>query len=149
MNELRTDNLRILLANERRARLALVAMTVAALGHEVVAQEIDPVTVGLETIAEYPDLALVVLGPSAGHALGMIERIVGTATCPVVALVHARDPEFLREASRLGAFAFITDGGDWQSTFDMALRRHADYRELERALLRATAIVGTHGSVAR
>lgn len=132
MNELRTDHLRILLAGERLDCLALVLMSVAALGHEVVGQKIDPEKVGLSTIAECPDLAIVVLGTSAGHALSHVAGIVGTTTCPVIVLVHTRDAEFLREASKRGAFAFLTDGGDWQSTIDMTLRRYADYRELER-----------------
>ena len=132
MNELRTDNVRILIAGERHDRLAFLRMSVAALGHDVVGQEIDPEKVGRSTLAECPDLAIVVLGTSAGHALCLVAGIVERAMCPVVVLVHAPDPEFLREASRRGAFAFLTEGGDWQSTIDMTLRRYADYRELER-----------------
>ena len=41
MSHRETDNLRVLIANERRDRLALVAPIVAALGHEVIAREID------------------------------------------------------------------------------------------------------------
>jgi hypothetical protein len=36
-----TEHLRVLIANERKDRLALVAPTVANLGHEVIAREID------------------------------------------------------------------------------------------------------------
>jgi hypothetical protein len=36
-----TEHLRVLIANERRDRLALVAPMVAKLGHEVIAREID------------------------------------------------------------------------------------------------------------
>ena len=36
-----TDHLRVLIANERKDRLALVAPIVAALGHEVIAREIE------------------------------------------------------------------------------------------------------------
>jgi hypothetical protein len=36
-----TEHLRVLIANERTDRLALVAPIVAALGHEVIAREID------------------------------------------------------------------------------------------------------------
>jgi hypothetical protein len=41
-----TDHLRVLIANERKDRLALVAPIVAALGHEVIAREIDSKTSG-------------------------------------------------------------------------------------------------------
>ena len=59
--------------------------------------------------ASAPDVALVGLGASSDHALGMIERIVDEAACPVIALIHAPDPGFVREASKRGVFAYITD----------------------------------------
>ena len=39
--ELETTHLRVLIANERKDRLALVAPIVVGLGHEVIAGEID------------------------------------------------------------------------------------------------------------
>jgi hypothetical protein len=54
-----TEHLRVLIANERRDRLALVAPIVAALGHEVIAREIDIEDVGPVTARERPDVALV------------------------------------------------------------------------------------------
>jgi hypothetical protein len=41
-----TEHLRVLIANERKDRLALVAPIVAALGHEVIAREIEVEDVG-------------------------------------------------------------------------------------------------------
>jgi hypothetical protein len=41
-----TEHLRVLIANERKDRLALVAPIVVALGHEVIAREIDVQDVG-------------------------------------------------------------------------------------------------------
>ena len=41
-----TEHLRVLIANERKDRLALVAPIVASLGHEVIAREIDVADVG-------------------------------------------------------------------------------------------------------
>jgi len=135
MTDLQTEHLRILIANERKDRLAFVAAMVAALGHEVIAREIDVASVGNVTVTERPDVALVGLGESSGHALGLIEQIVGEATCPVIALLHAPDVSFLREASKRGVFAFVTDaeGEDWQSAIDIALRRFAEYRDLTSA----------------
>jgi hypothetical protein len=45
------------------------------------------------TAREQPDVALVVLGDSSEHALRLIEQIVQEAACPVIALVHAPDPD--------------------------------------------------------
>ena len=132
-----TEHLRVLIANERRDRLALVAPIVAALGHEVIAREIDVGDVGPVTARERPDVALVGLGASSDHALGLIERIVREAACPVIALIHAPDPAFVREAAKRGVFAYITDadadGEGWQSSIDIVLRRFAEYQDLEGA----------------
>src|SRR4051794_12676763 len=108
---------RVLIANERKDRLALVATIVAALGHEVIAREIDVEDVGAVPARERPDVALVGLGASSDHALGLIEQIVREASCPVIALLHAPDPSFVKEASKRGVFAYITDADteDWQS----------------------------------
>ena len=95
-----TEHLRVLIANERKDRLALVAPIVAALGHEVIAREIEIADVGPVTARERPDVALVGLGESSNHALGLIEKIVQEAACPVIVLLHAPDPAFVKEASK-------------------------------------------------
>src|SRR5436190_23171920 len=98
MSERETEHLRVLIANERADRLALVAPIVAALGHEVIAREIEAEDVGAVTARERPDVALVGLGESSDHALQLVEKIVREATCPVIALIHAPDPAFVKEA---------------------------------------------------
>ena len=130
-----TEHLRVLIANERKDRLALVAPIVAALGHEVIAREIEIEDVGAVTARERPDVALVGLGESSDHALGLIEKIVQEAACPVIVLIHAPDPEFVKEASKRGVFAYITDADakDWQSSIDIVLRRFTEFHDLEGA----------------
>ena len=130
-----TEHLRVLIANERKDRLALVAPIVIGLGHEVIAREIDVKDVGAVTARERPDVALVGLGEGSEHALDLIDRIVRDAACPVIVLLHARDEQFVREASKRGVFAHISDAdvGDWQSAIDIVLRRFAEYHDLEGA----------------
>ena len=142
-----TQHLRVLIANERRDRLELVVPIVASLGHEVIAREIEVNDVGAVTARERPDVALVGLGASSEHALELIERIVHEATCPVIALIHASDPEFVREASKRGVFAYITDGdaADLQNNIDIVLRRFAEYHDLEGAFGRRATIERAKG----
>ena len=130
-----TEHLRVLIANERKDRLSLVATIVATLGHEVIAREIEVADVGSVTARERPDVALVGLGTSSDHALGLIEKIVREAACPVIVLLHAPDPDFVKEASKRGVFAHISDADveDWQSSIDIVLRRFAEYQDLEGA----------------
>jgi response regulator NasT len=132
------EHLRILIANQRKDRLALVAPIVVASGHEVIAREIDVDEVGAVTARERPDVALVGLvglGSSSQHALDLIDKIVREAACPVIALLHEPDPGFVKEASKRGVFAHIFDDDveDWQSSIDIVLRRFAEYHELEGA----------------
>lgn len=135
MSHRETQHLRVLIANERKDRLAVVAPAVTSLGHEVIAREIDVDDVGTVTARERPDVALVGVGESSAHALDIIDRIVREATCPVIVLVHARDPDFVCEASKRGVFAQISDAEaeDWQCSIDIVLRRFAEYRDLEGA----------------
>jgi AmiR/NasT family two-component response regulator len=130
-----TEHLRVLIANERTDRLALVAPMVAQLGHEVIAREIDVGDVGAVTARERPDVALVGLGQSSEHALSLIDQIVQEAACPVILLIHAPARSFVKEASKRGIFAYITDSEveDWQSSIDIVLRRFAEYHDLEGA----------------
>jgi response regulator NasT len=135
-----TEHLRVLIANERKDRLALVAPMVANLGHEVIAREIDVADVGVVTAREQADVAVVGLGKSSEHALALIDTIVQEAACPVILLIHAPDPAFVKEASKRGIFAYITDAevDDWQSAIDIVLRRFTEYHDLEGAFGRRT-----------
>jgi response regulator NasT len=142
-----TEHLRVLIANERKDRLALVAPIVVALGHEVIAREIDVDDVGSVTARERPDVALVGLGESSQHALELIDKIVREAACPVIALLHTPDPAFVKEASKRGVFAHVSDDDvdDWQSSIDIVLRRFAEYHDLEGAFGRRALIERAKG----
>ena len=101
----------------------------------MIAREIEIEDVGPVTARERPDVALVGLGASSEHALGLIEKIVQEAACPVIVLLHAPDAAFVKEASKRGVFAYITDADatEWQSSIDIVLRRFAEYHDLEGA----------------
>jgi len=141
------DHLRVLIANERKDRLALVAPIVASLGHEVIAREINVEDVGPVTARERPDVALVGLGESSKHALDLIDRIVREAACPVIVLLHSPDPAFVKEASKRGVFAHISDIDveDWQSSIDIVLRRFTEYHDLKGAFGRRALIERAKG----
>jgi AmiR/NasT family two-component response regulator len=101
----------------------------------VIAREIDVQDVGPVTARERPDVALVGLGANSQHALSLIDKIVREAACPVIVLLHAPDPGFIKEAAKRGVFAHISDDDveDWQSSIDIVLRRFAEYHDLEGA----------------
>jgi AmiR/NasT family two-component response regulator len=140
-------HLRVLIANERRDRLELLAQVVAGLGHEVIAREIYVKEVGAVTERERPDVALVGLGLSSEHALDLITEIVREASCPVIALLSAKDPAYVREAARRGVFAYIVDGdaAELQSAIDITLQRFAEYQNLQGAFGRRAMIEQAKG----
>ena len=142
-----TEHLRVLIANERRDRLELLAQVVAGLGHEVIAREIDVTEVGAVTAREQPDVALVGLGESSEHALRLISEIVREAACPVIAILHAGDPAYVHEAAKRGVFAYIIDGtsDELQSAIDITLQRFAEYQSLQGAFGRRALIEQAKG----
>jgi AmiR/NasT family two-component response regulator len=71
----------------------------------VIVREIEVADVWEVTARERPDVALVGLGESSQRALELIAKIVREAACPVIVLIHTRNPEFIKEASKRGVFA--------------------------------------------
>jgi response regulator NasT len=120
---------------------------VAGLGHEVIAREIYVKEVGAVTERERPDVALVGLGLSSEHALDLITEIVREASCPVIALLSAKDPAYVRDAAKRGVFAYIVDGdaAELQSAIDITLQRFAEYQNLQGAFGRRAMIEQAKG----
>ena len=142
-----TRHLRVLIANERRDRLEVLAQVVAGLGHEVIASEVVVETIAEVTAREHPDVALVGLGQSSEHALHMIELIVRESSCPVIALLAAEEPGYIYEAARRGIFAYIVDTTpeELQSVIEITLQRFAEYHGLQGAFGRRAVIEQAKG----
>jgi AmiR/NasT family two-component response regulator len=141
------QHLRVLIANERRDRLELLAQVVTGLGHEVIAREVDVTAVAAVTAREEPDVALVGLGLSSQHALELIEQIVHESSCPVIALLSAEDPAYVREAAKRGVFAYLVDTTpeELQSAIDVTLQRFTEYHNLQGAFGRRALIEQAKG----
>jgi AmiR/NasT family two-component response regulator len=131
----KVHQLRILIANERRDRLALLEQVVAGLGHEVVGSEIHVNAVGALTAKTRPDVAIVGLGASSEHALDHISAIVREAFCPVIAVLPAYNAAWVNDASTRGVYAYLLDGhpDELQSALEITLRRFAEYQALQGA----------------
>jgi AmiR/NasT family two-component response regulator len=140
-------HLRVLIANEKRERLELLARVVAGLGHDVIAREISVTDVGAVTAREHPDVALVGLGLDSDHALDLISEIVREASCPVIALLSVEDPAYVREAAKRGVFAYIVDTtpDELQGAIDITLQRFAEYHSLQGAFGRRAIIEQAKG----
>jgi len=147
LEEAPITQLRVLIANERRDRLELLAQVVIDLGHDVIAREIYVKEVGAVTAREHPDVALVGLGSSSQHALELISEIVREASCPVIAVLHAGDPAYIHEAAKRGVFAYIIDGtpDELQSAIDITLQRFSEYQSLQGAFGRRAVIEQAKG----
>jgi AmiR/NasT family two-component response regulator len=147
MPETEPQHLRVLIANEKRDRLELLAQVVIGLGHDVIAREIYVKEVGAVTAREHPDVALVGLGESSTHALELITEIVREASCPVIAILHAGDPAYIHEAAKRGVFAYIVDGSpdELQSAIDITLQRFAEYQSLQGSFGRRALIEQAKG----
>ena len=125
----------------------MLARVVEGLGHEVIAREVDVKEVGAVTAREHPDVALVGLGLSSEHALELIAEIVHESSCPVIALLSARDPAYIREAAKRGVFAYIVDADaeELQSAIEITLERFSEYHNLQGAFGRRAIIEQAKG----
>jgi response regulator NasT len=146
-SETTREPLRVLIANEEPEHLPVITEIVARMGHTVVAAGIDVDEIGEATRRELPDVALVGVGLSSEQALGLISKVVHEAACPVIALRHSADPQFVNEAAKRGIFAYLTDGDaeTLQSALDIVLRRFAEYQSLEGAFARRALIERAKG----
>ena len=130
-----TPRLRVLVADGRRERFQQVRDTVTSLGHEVAGVG-DLANVSSLTASVSPDVAVVVVSEGSTRALKLIRQIVAEATCPVIAILDVQDPAFVKEAAKIGIFAYIVgaeDPDELQSSIDISLRRFAEYHNLEGA----------------
>jgi AmiR/NasT family two-component response regulator len=134
-------HLRVLIANEREDHLALLETVVERMGHQVVAHETDVKQVAAHTARARPDLALVGLGPSSDHGLELVTEIVRESYCPVIAVLSAKDSEWVNEASQRGLFGYVVgdDDDELQSAIDITLRRFAEQQSLRGAFERREA----------
>lgn len=132
------NHLRVLIANQREDRLELLDKVVTGMGHQVVAHETDVSRVAALTARMRPDLALVGLGLSSEHALDLVSEIVRESFCPVIAVLTARDSEWVSDAAKRGLFAYIVgdDGDELQSAIDITLRRFAEQQAVRGAFER-------------
>lgn len=132
------SHLRVLIANERLDRLAVLAKVVTGMGHTVVERSIQVGEVAQATAELRPDVALVGLGASAEHALRMVSEIVSESYCPVIAILGSNNAPWVREAAERGAFAYLVDDNPaaLQSAIEIALVRFAEAESLKASITR-------------
>ena len=124
--------MKVLLADQDEGALRIAAALVRDLGHEVA-----ELAVGVQEAAELiarddPDLSIVVVYGDDSYALDLIEEIAEYARGPVIAMVEKEDPEFVSAAAKRGIYAYAREGmaDSIQSAIEVAVRRHAERREL-------------------
>lgn len=138
MGEPNQQGLRVLAADEEHAALHQTAGVLESLGHVVTACAVD-LAEATEAIArEDPDLAVVTVHDDDDHALDLIDEIAAFSRGPVIALVRAEDPRFVRAAAERGiqAYAREIDPAAVQSAIELALTRHAETTGLEQQVAR-------------
>jgi response regulator NasT len=147
MADAEAHHLRVLVADERQKYLEAVTAAVEALGHEVVAHEVEIARVGPATLEHRPDVAVVALHEDTRHALQLVSQIVDEATCPVIVLADAASREFVAEAAHRGAFAYLDSARETelQGGIDVALQRYHEFRRLLAAFDRRARIERAKG----
>lgn len=129
------ERLRILIADGNHKRISELAAAVTNLGHDAILRKTDLGALGELTSAELPDVTIAVVGDNSEKSLELIGKMVKEASSPVIVVLDVEDPEFIREAAKRGVFAYLVreDAKGLQSSFDIVLRRFAEYQNLEGA----------------
>lgn len=128
-----TRHLRVLIANEDKNALDLLAVVLERLGHEVAPYAVA-VSEAVELIAtEDPDLAIVVVHQDDEHALALIAETVEYASGPVIAQTRDGDVEFVARAAERGISAWIASAEPQvvQGAIEVALRRYEETERLQ------------------
>ncbi len=127
------NGLRVLVADEDRAALEATGKVLEDLGHEVTACAVDLAEASEAIAREDPELAVVVVHEDDEHALRLIEEISSFSRGPVIALLGSEDPGFVRAAAECGiaAYARPLTHETVQGAIEVALRRHAETRQLD------------------
>src|ERR1035441_10447429 len=113
MSDHKTENLRVLIANERKDGLAVIAPIVVALGHEVIAREIEVADVGKSLLG--PEKGLLLLAPPQDLRLLELdqrrgeERGVGLAADEKTAAALQGLPDLIRRDVQA---LVLSDGAD-------------------------------------
>lgn len=141
------QHLRVLIADEHQRALTEIAEAVEALGHEVIAHEVDVQLVGPATQEHRPNLAIVALHEDSEHALGLITQIVEEATCPVIVLADDASHEFVAKAADAGVWGHIdnTRSGEIQGAIDVVVQRYREWHRLLAAFDRRALIERAKG----
>ena len=129
---------RVAIANEEPGRFELLSQVVGGLGHEPVAWQKG---------GERPDIALVGRAQEDEDALALVASISHECPCPVLVLLAAADPGFVREAAQAGAFGYVVglNADDLQSAIEIALERYNEYHGLQDAFARRAVVEQAKG----
>ena len=140
-------NLRVLVADERKVYLDAIAQAVEALGHEVIATEVEPSKVAGECAEHSPSLSIVALHDDTEHALELVSQITQQAVCPVMVLVEDANPDFVAQAAERGVFAHLdsADAEELRGAIDVAFKRYTEYERLRTAFDRRAQIERAKG----
>jgi AmiR/NasT family two-component response regulator len=124
--------LRVLLADEDRAKLQRLGDALQALGHIVTPFAVS-VREAAEIIArEDPDLAIVAVHEDDEHALELIGEAVEFAAGPVIAQVPDGDTDFVARAAERGISAWVESAqpNTVQAAIEVAMRRYREASQL-------------------
>jgi AmiR/NasT family two-component response regulator len=125
-------HLKVLLADEDEGALRVTAALVRGLGHEVAEMAIGAQEAADLIARDDPELSIVVVYKSDGNALEIIEGVAEYARGPVIAILEKEDAAFVAAAAERGisAYSRLGDAESIQSAIEVAIRRHAEKREL-------------------
>jgi response regulator NasT len=127
-----TKGLRVLASDEDEQTLRETDEILTGLGHTVVAHAVNVAEAAEHIVREDPDLSVVVVHADDDHALDLVEEISEYARGPIIALLGAHEPGFVRSAAERGIDAFARPRflEEVRGAIELSMRRHAETTRL-------------------
>lgn len=146
-----TTSLRIFTADEDEATLRATDELLTGLGHTVTGHTVKVSGAGDLIAREDPDLSVVVVDNDDDHALDLIEEICEYARGPIIALLGAHDPSFVRSAAERGIDAFARPDFEQevQGAIELAMKRHGDRQRLSEQVEQLESALERRGTIER
>lgn len=132
-----TDAVRVILVDDDRERISLLADALSVAGHEVVGRLLDTDDILGAVDALQPDIVLLDVDSPTRDTLESLGQISRDRPRPIVLFAQNSDSETIRRAMRAGVSAYVVDGMNpnrLQPVIEVAIARFQEFQGMRREL---------------
>ncbi|MFP5357424.1 MAG: ANTAR domain-containing response regulator [Gammaproteobacteria bacterium] len=129
--------MRVMLVDDDERRATLLAQTLCAAGHQLVARVSTRDALLAEVAAHQPDIVLIDVDAPSRDTLESLSAISRERPRPIVLFANTGDAQTIRRALRAGVSAYVVDGlsaARLQPVIEVAIARFEEFQSLRHEL---------------